>query len=68
MLLKKGLKKLKKIENKVTKKIKLKKNPLNIIGETSSKLGNFYTNFKKEREKEKIKANKRKICKTVLFI
>ena len=53
MFLKKNLKKLKGLESIVKKKIKIKANPLNIIDETKDKIGNFYSNLKKEREKEK---------------
>ncbi len=61
MLLKKNLKKLKGLKSIVEKKIKVKANPLNIIDETKDKLGSFYNNLKKEREKEKKREEKKKI-------
>ena len=61
MFLKKKLEKLKNIESLVNKKLKIKTNPLSVIEETKDKLGSFYLNLKKEREKEKIKAEKKKI-------
>ena len=44
-----------------TKKLKIKTNPLSVIEETKDKLGSFYLNLKKEREKEKRKSEKKKI-------
>ena len=61
MFLKKNFKKLKGLETIVKKKIKIKTNPLNIIDETKDKIGNFYSNIKKEREKEKKRVEKKKI-------
>ena len=60
MRLKKNSKKkdknLKKIQSLINKNIKLneiKINPFSVIEETKNKLGNFYHNLKKERDKEK---------------
>ena len=53
---KKNNKGLKNIQSLIPKKInldKIKVNPLSVIEETKNKLGNFYSNLKKEREKEK---------------
>ena len=61
MSFKKKLKKLKAIKSFVPKKIKIKANPLNFIDETKDKIGNFYSNLKKEREKDKRRAEKKKI-------
>ena len=44
MIFEKGFKKFKNLEKKVSKKIKIKANPLDIINETTNKLGNFYNN------------------------
>ena len=47
---------LNKIKSFVPKKINLPKvkiNPLSVIEDTKNKIGNFYINLKKEREKEK---------------
>jgi len=67
MSLKKGKKKntkgLKDIQSLIPKKIKLNKikvNPLSVIEETKNKLGNFYSNLKKEREKEKQRLEKKR--------
>ena len=49
---------LKGIKSLVSKNFSLKKikiNPSNIIEDTKNKLGNFYENLKKEREKKKRK-------------
>ncbi len=35
-------------------------NPAKIIENTKNKIDNYYTNFKKEREKEKIKLEKKR--------
>ncbi len=46
------------IQSLIPKKIKLNKikvNPLSVIEETKNKLGNFYSNLKKEREKSNSK-------------
>ena len=53
---------LKNIQNLVNKKIKLDKlkiNPIDVVEETKNKIGNLYDNFKKDREREKIKAEKK---------
>ena len=39
---------------------KIKINPFNVIEETKSKIGNLYKNIKKQREKEKIRLEKKK--------
>ena len=39
---------------------KIKINPVNVIEDTKNKIDNFYTNFKKERQKEKIKLEKKR--------
>ena len=39
---------------------KIKINPENIIKNTQSKIGKIYTKYKKDREKEKIRSEKRK--------
>ena len=59
-MFKKNLKKLKGLESIVKKKIKIKANPLNIIDETKDKIGSFYSNIKKEREKEKKKPKEKR--------
>ena len=54
---------LKNIQNLVNKKIKLDKlkiNPIDVVEETKNKIGNLYDNFKKDREREKIKAEKKR--------
>ena len=51
------------IQSLIPKKIKLNKikvNPLSVIEETKNKLGNFYSNLKKEREKEKQRLEKKR--------
>ena len=56
-----GLKSLKSLvpDNLKLKKIKI--NPVNVIEDTKNKIGNFYTNLKKEREKEKKKISEKEI-------
>ena len=53
------------IQSLIPKKISLKKfkiNPTEVIEGTKNKIGNFYLNLKKEREKEKKRLeNKRKL-------
>ena len=39
---------------------KIKINPGSVIENTKNKIGNIYTNFKKEREKEKIRLEKKR--------
>ena len=39
---------------------KYKVDPINVIEKTKNKIGNFYVNFKNEREKEKKKIRKDK--------
>ncbi len=54
-LFKKNKNNLAKIKNLVKKNLKIEPldiDPTKIIKNTQSKIGNFYTNFKKEREKE----------------
>ena len=55
---------LKSIQSLVTKNLNLNKfkvSPANVIEDTKKKIGNFYINLKKEREKEKKRLeNKRK--------
>ena len=58
---KKKTKAYKNIQSLVTKNLnldKIKVNPVNVIENTKNKIGNFYSNFKKEREKEKIRSEK----------
>ena len=53
---------LKNIQSLVPKNLnlnKLKVNPLNVIENTKSKIGNFYNNIKIEREKEKKRLEKK---------
>ena len=55
-------KKFKNINSLISNNLKLDKiniNPFNVIEETKSKIGNFYTNIKKQREKEKIRREKK---------
>ena len=52
-------------KNKIKKKIQnnfeiLKSFPENVINETKDKIGNFYQNFKKDREKRKLRIEKEK--------
>ena len=48
--------------SKTWKQLKLKLSPNNIIEDTKKKIGNLYSNFKKDREKEKKRLErKRKI-------
>lgn len=52
------------IKTLVSKKLslnKLKLNPTNVITDTKNKIGGFYINLKKEREKEKKRLEKKKI-------
>ena len=63
MVNKKKVKNLNKIQLLVNKKInlpKIKLNPAKVIEETKSKIGNLYKNIKKQREKEKIRLEKKK--------
>lgn len=51
----------KNLESAIPKKLKLikfKVNPSSFFEETKNKIGNFYSNLKKEREKEKKKIGK----------
>ena len=60
---KKKTKAFKNIQSLVTKNLnlnKIKVNPVDVIEDTKNKIGNIYRNFKKEREKEKIKTEKKK--------
>jgi len=41
-------------------KIKIKINPVEIIDDTKNKIDNFYINFKKEKEKEKKRLEKKR--------
>ena len=51
---------LKKIQSLVKKNLDINKiNPANFIENTKSKLGNYYYNLKKEREKEKKRLEKK---------
>ena len=53
----------KEITSVVSKKLdfnKIKIDPSNIIEQTKSKIGNFYENLKKEREKEKQRLEKKR--------
>ena len=55
---------LKKIQTFVPKNLNIKKikiNPINIIENTKNKIGGYYTNLKKEREKQKIKLQKKRL-------
>ena len=58
------------LTSEVSKKLdfnKIKVDPSNIIEQTKSKISNFYENFKKEREKEKQRLEKkRQITKNIL--
>ena len=59
---KKKNKTLKNIQSLVPKNLdlnKLKINPFEIIDETKEKIGSFYKNLKKKREKEKHRADKK---------
>ena len=40
---------------------KIKISPLNLLENTKEKIANYYTDFKKDREKEKKKAEKRRV-------
>ena len=54
---------IKNIQSLVSKDINLKKlkvNPVNVIENTKNKIGNFYNNLKKEREKEKKRLENKK--------
>ena len=53
-----GFKDIQSLVPKELKLNKLKVNPLNVIEGTKNKIGNFYTNLKKEREKEKKRLEK----------
>ena len=57
MVIKKFIKKknisLKNIQTFVPKNFKINVNPANVIEGTKKKIGNFYNNLKKERQKEK---------------
>ena len=56
---------LKNIQSLLPKKLNLDKfkvNPVGVIEDTKNKIGNFYSNLKKEKEKEKRRLeNKRKL-------
>ena len=55
---------LKNINALVPKNINLNKfkiNPVDVLEGTKNKIGNFYNNFKKEREKEKRRLEKKKL-------
>jgi len=60
MIFKKGFKKFKSIESSISKKLTIKKNPLNFIDETKDKLKKYYSNLEKQREKDKKKAERKK--------
>ena len=54
---------IKGIKSLVSKNFQLKKiklDPTNFIEDTKDKIGNFYVNLKKEREKEKIRLEKKR--------
>ena len=56
--------KLKKIKSLIPKKINLNKfkvNPVKVIEGTKNKIENFYSNIKKEREKERKRLANKKI-------
>ena len=55
-----GFKNIQSLVPKELKLNKLKVNPLNVIEGTKNKIGNFYTNLKKEREKERRRLEKNK--------
>ncbi len=62
-LIKSRRQRIKNIQSLVTKNLdltKIKVSPLNVIQETKDKIGNFYTNLKKEREKEKKRLEKKR--------
>ena len=55
---------LKNINTLFTKNLnKLKVNPVDVFEGTKNKIGNFYSNLKKEREKEKKKISEKKIIR-----
>ena len=58
----KKIQNLKNIKSLIPKNFNLKKikvSPINLIDETTNKLGNFYQNLKKERAKQKEKLKKK---------
>ena len=55
-----GLRNIQSLVPKNLKLDKLKINPIGVIEDTKNKLGNFYINLKKEREKEKKRLEKKK--------
>ena len=62
-IVKKKNKSFKNIQSLIPGKIKLNKiktNPLDIIEKTKKKLGNFYSNLKKDREKEEKRLEKKR--------
>ena len=63
MVNKKKNKPIKSLQSIVSKNLnlpKIKVNPAQVIEETKNKIGNLYVNFKKDRQKEKIKAEKKR--------
>ena len=55
---------LKNINSLVSKNLnlnKLKVNPVSVIEDTKNKIGNFYSNLKKERAKEKKRLEKKRL-------
>ena len=63
MVNKKKIKSIKSIQSIVSKNLdlsKIKLNPAEVIEGTKNKLSNLYVNFKKDREKKKIKEEKKK--------
>ena len=54
---------LKNIQSLIPKNLnlhKIKMNPLDVIENTKNKIGNFYSNLKKEKEKEKKRLDKKR--------
>ena len=58
-----GLKNIKLLTVKNLNLEKLKINPINIVEDTKSKIGNYYLNFKNEWEKNKENKKKKKKIK-----
>ena len=57
---KQNLKNLQSLFSKNLKLNKLKVDPTSVIENTKNKIGNFYSNLKKEREKKKKRLKKKK--------
>jgi len=55
-----GFKNIKFLDPKNLNLKKLKINPVNIVEDTKSKIGNYYINFKKEWEKNKERKKEKK--------